>query len=158
MIQRKQTLYLLFVACVSAALFFLPLVKYEDDPIEYNYYITGMKCISAACGQIPKVSATDYLIISNNVAVFLVAMVSIFMFKNRRLQILLTKLNLLLICLLMVLILTIDKGSILGVTAPVVRSPLPWSYLPVLSVVCCILSVKAIKKDEELVRSADRIR
>jgi hypothetical protein len=84
------------------------------------------------------------------------AFITIFLFKNRKLQFVLNRFNILLNLILLGIfvyrILTlsggIDKVSEKGIGV----------ILPIISIVLLVLANRAIKKDEDLVKSVDRLR
>ena len=83
------------------------------------------------------------------------SMVTIFLFKNRKLQFVVGRIivliNLFLLVLLIYLSLTLS-----GETS--VSEKGIGMFLPVLVILLIVLANKAIKKDEDLVKSADRLR
>ena len=85
----------------------------------------------------------------------LLAVVTIFLFNNRKLQFVLGRLNILtnlfLLGVLVYLSLTLS-----GETA--VSEKGIGMFLPVLAILLVVLANKAIKKDEDLVKSVDRLR
>ncbi len=105
-------------------------------------------------------SLQTYPIAGLTILVTLLSLVTLFMFKNRKRQLVLTRiLNLSLTGLIVLLyvysdfrIQTIASGSEYSTTF------LLGAYAPLLSIFLVFLAAKAIKKDEELVRSADRLR
>ena len=136
MIQRIQTLYLLFAAIVSAGLIFIfhLWTNSQDVPVYANdeYFYLGLFLGSA-----------------------LLSLIAIFNFKNRKLQFVLGRLNIILNFILLgffVYQLLIPPGesniSEKGVGI----------FIPILSIVLLVLANKAIKKDEDLVKSVDRLR
>lgn len=91
-----------------------------------------------------------------NGAVGLLSLVAILLFKNRNLQVRLANVNLLLICVLIGLLffLADTMGSSLNHRVSYQYG----SYLPLIQLVFTFLAIRAIRKDDELVRSADRLR
>ncbi|WP_040282539.1 DUF4293 domain-containing protein [Psychroserpens damuponensis] len=136
MIQRIQTIYLLLSAAVSAGLIFIfHLWTSSEDILVY--------------------AKDDYLYLGLFLGSALLSVISIFSFKNRKLQFVLGRLNIILNFILLgffVYQLLIPPGeshiSEKGVGI----------FIPILSIVLLVLANKAIKKDEDLVKSVDRLR
>ena len=87
------------------------------------------------------------------------AMFNIFQFKNRKLQMILGAVNNILITgfLLVVAFIALPKALELGKIQESGAFSLTF-YLPVAAIFANFVSSKLIKKDDELVRSADRMR
>jgi len=84
------------------------------------------------------------------------SILSIFMFKNRKLQFVLGRLNIILNFILLGLF-VYRSLSISGETSDVSEKGIG-ILLPIFSIVFLVLANKAIKKDEDLVKSVDRLR
>ncbi len=142
MIQRIQSIYLAIVFTLSAI---LPLVfKLWDDS---NKEVYALELFS------------DPSIIAKLVPVFflisaLLAMFSIFKYKKRQLQFVLGRviilINLFLLGILIYLSLNIpgEASSEKGIGM----------FIPIVAILFAVLANKAIKKDEDLVKSVDRLR
>lgn len=148
MIQRIQTLFLLVVALLSVVLYFIPV-----------YAIPGIDTTGTATdGTV----WSEYLLSSNtllsiiNGSVGVLSLVGILLFRNRNLQLRLANVNLLLICILIGLLFFL--ADTLGTTRQAPISYRYGSYLPLIQLIFTFLASRAIRKDEELVRSADRLR
>ena len=132
MIQRIQSVYLFLAAIVSGILsYFFPTgfdkVGQIDLPFYYETFL---------------VSALFSILI-------------IFVFKNRKLQFVLGRLNILLNVFLLgvfvYLSLTVSGETLISEKGI-------GRFLPVISIVLLVLANKAIKRDEQLVKSVDRLR
>ena len=136
MIQRIQTLYPLLAAGVSAGLIFVfHLWTNNDDVLIF--------------------AKDEYLYLGLFLSSALLSLFSIFSYKNRKFQFVLGRLNIILNFILLgffVYQLLIPPGesniSEKGVGI----------FIPILSIVLLVLANKAIKKDEDLVKSVDRLR
>ncbi|WP_348740821.1 DUF4293 domain-containing protein [Tenacibaculum sp. 190524A05c] len=143
MVQRIQSLYLLLVGIIAGGLTFV-----------FNIWSTANAKVFSldlfAANSIMEKIVPILFIISA-----LLAVVTIFMFKNRKLQFVLGRLNILtnlfLLGVLVYLSLTLS-----GETS--VSEKGIGMFLPVISIVLLVLANKAIKKDEDLVKSVDRLR
>lgn len=136
MIQRVQSLYLMLVVLLNpAVVFWLPLWKTEEG--------TGVFAIE-----------TPWLIILFALS-GLLALISIFMYKNRKLQFVLGRLN---IILNLVLLGFFVYWTLMVPGGMQISEKGIGMFLPVLSIVFLVLANKAIKRDEDLVKSVDRLR
>ena len=136
MLQRIQTVYLLIAAAISAGLIFV-----------FNLWTTNADLLFYAKDNVVYLSL--FLLSA------VLSLVSIFNYKNRKFQFVLGRLNIILNFILLGLFVyqslnvsgeadVSEKG--IGIT------------LPILSIVFLVLANKAIKKDEDLVKSVDRLR
>ena len=136
MIQRIQTIYLLLTAIVSGGLIFV-----------FNLWTNTEGAL---------VYATDNLL---SLGLFLgsalLALVSLFMYSNRKLQFVLGRLNIILNFILIVFF-VYQSLNLSGETN--VSEKGIGMFLPIISIVLLVLANKAIKKDEDLVKSVDRLR
>ncbi|PNQ73409.1 DUF4293 domain-containing protein [Hanstruepera neustonica] len=136
MIQRIQTLYLLLATVVSAGLIFVFELWTNQDGV--------------------KVFAQD---VSYVFAGFLLSavlsLITIFRFKNRKSQFMLGRLNIILNFILLGFF-VYQSLNLSGET--VVSEKGIGIFLPIVSIVFLALANKAIKKDEDLVKSVDRLR
>ncbi|AXT19287.1 DUF4293 family protein [Flavobacteriaceae bacterium AU392] len=135
MLQRIQTLYLLVVAIISLGLIFV-------------FYLWTLN-------KIPFFAKDDILYLSLFIGSGILAFISIFIFKNRKLQFVLGRLNIILNFTLLALFVyrllnTPGENQISENGVGVL--------LPLFSIVFLVLANKAIKKDEDLVKSVDRLR
>ncbi|MBT8273000.1 MAG: DUF4293 domain-containing protein [Bacteroidia bacterium] len=136
MIQRIQTIYLFIAAGVSAGLIFVfELWKTTSDQLFYaqddSIYL-GLFLGSAA-----------------------LSLISIFMYKNRKSQFMLGRLNIILNFVLLGLF--VYRSLNLSGESDVSEKGIG-IVLPIVSIVFLVLANKAIKKDEDLVKSVDRLR
>jgi hypothetical protein len=149
MIQRKQSVLLALAALFLVQLFIFPVYGFEKDNEVLLFYIYGF-------GQI----STDYFAtIALNVFSIFLLVITVFVYKNRKQQMLLCKIATLLITGLIVAIFYFAENAkslpeLLGYTSEI----RPMMIAPLAALVMVVLANRAIKKDEELVRSADRLR
>ena len=136
MIQRIQTFFLVVVALIAGILpFFLNLwVEVDGTPIYAQNEIL--------------VSLAFY-------ATAVLAVVSILLFKKRQNQFVVNRLNIILNLFLLGFF-VYRSLSLSGETA--VSEKGIGIFLPVISIVFLVLANKAIKRDEDLVKSVDRLR
>ena len=136
MIQRIQTIYLLITTGLSGGLVFL-IQLWTDEGGADVYAMDEILYLALFLG-----------------SAFL-ALISIFMFKDRKLQFVLGRLNIILNFILLGLF-VYRSLNLSGET--VVSEKGIGMLLPVFSIVFLVLANKAIKKDEDLVKSVDRLR
>ncbi|MGB0981189.1 MAG: DUF4293 domain-containing protein [Winogradskyella sp.] len=136
MIQRIQSLYLLLAAVISVGLIFV-----------FHLWSTaeGVKTFAI----------DNYTYFGLFLGSGLLSLISIFRFKNRKSQFVLGRLNILLNFILLG-IFVYQSLNLSGETN--VSEKGIGLLLPIFSIVCLVLANKAIKKDEDLVKSVDRLR
>ena len=151
MIQRIQSIYLFIVFILNICLFFSPLAYFKS----YGFYIYGVREITE---NIVKSNYLNYLpLIILTTIIALLAIITLFLYKNRQLQIKLVRLNIMLDTILVAVIFFYYTERIamelLAKTTYTI-----FSVIPIVSLILLILCMGAIYKDERLVRSADRLR
>ncbi|MES2279309.1 MAG: DUF4293 domain-containing protein [Bacteroidota bacterium] len=155
MLQRIQSIYLLFAALVILALFL--------SPVAHNVYLGGIPSTIKVTGIYQDVNGAQHLttpftVLSIVTAIVgLVPLVIIFLYKNRKQQIML--------CYAAILVI-IGYSFWLSQEVKTVTDGFEMKtsnfgigiLLSSISIVLMILAVKSIQKDEKLVKSADRLR
>ncbi len=136
MIQRIQTIYLVISAVIMGSLFlWFPEVNGLDGKVVMER------------GE-PLIAGLIFLSI-------ILALISIFSFKKRQLQFVLNRLNIItnfvLLGVFVYRMLTLSGETVVSEKGIGV-------LLPIISIVFLVLANKAIKRDEDLVKSADRLR
>lgn len=153
--QRIQTLYLFIAICLNLVIYLLDLAQIKTGELFSNFNLYGLT--DAATGT--EIYSTLVLSLLCTLST-LVSLVIIFMFKQRQLQIKLAQLNLFLQTAFVAAVFFIIEGAAAEITTsgePVVEYE-AGAFLSVVPIVFLFLAVKATKKDEALVRAADRIR
>ncbi|WP_348706889.1 DUF4293 family protein [Tenacibaculum sp. 190524A02b] len=145
MIQRIQSIYLLLAALIAGGLtFFVSLWQ----QVKNNASIYSIDLLSAS-SLAPKIVPVLFFISA------IISIATIFLFKKRQLQFVLGRIiiltNLFLLGLLIYLSLTLS-----GETA--VSEKGIGMFLPIVIILLVVLANKAIKRDEDLVKSVDRLR
>jgi len=137
MLQRIQTIYLLLAFVATGVLpFFIPLWTMADGK--------------------------EYVFIQNQVYVALLGLsttltlVSIVSYKKRQNQFVMGRLNIILNLILLGLF--VYRSLNVSGETPVVSEKGIGMFLPIVAIVLLVLANKAIKKDEDLVKSVDRLR
>ena len=144
MIQRKQTIYLLLTALISGGLVFL--VSFWSLENQETVKILDL------------IANERFLIKSIGIGFFIssiLSLLSIFSFKDRKKQFVLGRLNIL-INFYLLGVLIIESLNLSGETS--VSEKGIGIFLPIIVVVFLAMANKAIKKDEDLVKSVDRLR
>jgi D-alanyl-lipoteichoic acid acyltransferase DltB (MBOAT superfamily) len=149
MIQRIQSVYLLLAALAVGATAFLPLASTTVEAsasVANNYFADGAYWANESVG---------YYVLFAEVAFILLA---IFLYKNRPTQIKQTTASMVVALVLMLVFVGLgykEYSELQSAGAPQVQ--LGSMTLP-LAIVFLILASRAIRKDEALVRSSDRLR
>ena len=137
MLQRIQTIYLLLALLSAAVLPYLfPLWKLQQGT---EFYF---------------VQHLTYVILFGLSTTL--SLLSIISFKKRQLQFVLGRLNIILNLILLGLF--VYRSLNVSGEIPAVSEKGIGMFLPVFSIVLLVLANKAIKKDEDLVKSVDRLR
>lgn len=136
MLQRIQTIYLFIASLISGVLiFFVSLWRNEaGDPVFVEDVILALALFLGSA---------------------FISLITIFLFKNRKLQFVLGRANILLNFILLGVFVywTLTAPGEMQISEKGIGM-----FLPVLSIVFLVLANKAIKKDEDLVKSVDRLR
>ena len=149
MIQRVQTLFLIGVGIISALLFIIPVFYFTEtigvvwvislNPMPHGKIITG----------------EFYSFVIINIIIPILSLFTIIKFKNRNLQYKLANL----IALLNIIL--IGLFFLLDFIKPNVTGAISYKFglaLPIISGILAYLAAHFIKKDELMVRNAERIR
>jgi hypothetical protein len=156
MIQRIQTLYLSIIVIACISLFFFPITKYFNDVQgTYVFFITGMKYMIE-----PPITVNFWLtfpLLLFVVFSLVLTMAAIFLYKKRGVQLWFVNIAFLLHVALILLIFLyyINHFETLFNTKPSYQFGV---FIPLVSLVCIIMASRAIRKDEALVKSSDRLR
>ncbi len=177
MIQRKQTLFLLVAVCAMAMCFMFPIASFnakaplgvpvsgelnliaKENPSLMNDILNG-EAVTMGQKEYIKVWPLTVLTILSAV----VALVAMFLFKNRVMQMRVVAIAFLLgvVDIFLIFIWAVDS-YISKVTVPMACTDIDVHYgigtwCPIVAVILMFLAQRAIKKDEEKVRAADRLR
>lgn len=159
MVQRIQTLYLLLVIVCGVLLAVFPPVTFLTSSLEneqhlYEMTFTGIQDISV--GEVPVTVMNTVSLSIIAIIIPLLALVDIFLFRKRILQARLNVVNILL---------CVGYYAILAVYIWFAKMNLyvdwhltVWAGLPLVSIVLLFMAIRAILRDEALVRAADRLR
>ena len=144
MIQRIQTVYLLIATLISSVLIFILNLWVDEAGVEFF----AMDAFS-----------TDNVLLKSMSVLFFVSaawtFLAILKFKNRKLQFVLGRLSILINFILLGILVyfTQNLSGEINVSEKGIGL-----LIPILTIVFVVLANKSIKKDEELVKSVDRLR
>jgi len=156
MIQRIQSIYLLGSILVCVLIYFLPLGYINSDTL-IKYSVCGFYNVES--GNMVQFNWLLSSILS--VSIFL-QLIGVFLYKNRRRQAMLVQISLITILLFIVLALMYqDISALIQESSSFLGEEISFTWNIILigiSWILTYLAMKAIKKDEALIRSADRMR
>ncbi|WP_437823924.1 DUF4293 domain-containing protein [Tenacibaculum mesophilum] len=144
MIQRIQSIYLLVAGIISGGLTFI-VSLWSNSQTSTIYVLDLFSGNSILQKSIPVLFFISAL----------VAIVTIFLFKNRQLQFVLNRLNILINLFLLGLLIYLSQT--LSGEALVSEKGIGM-FFPIIVILLLVLANRAIKKDEDLVKSVDRLR
>ncbi len=155
--QRKQSLFLLLAAICGALTFLFPVDSFTRGDQTFLFRTTGFFTgdgtpVADAGLKVPFAVLVGFL------TALLLAIV--FMFRNRKRQLRLTRIvNLLLMAVVVFLFITDNSmRAYLEQGGHVANHFGPSAFLPLLMIVFTLLAERGIRKDDELVKSMDRLR
>ncbi len=154
MIQRIQTVYLLLAEILIGVLFFVPFADISSqDGTLYFVALEGLGRIGTTTFELPDLHWLMMVFLVSNLTLLTR---TILLYKNRKLQVKLALVSLG-VCLLIT--------GLIYVTASTGARHLSghfsltiYSVFPLISSILLGMAVRGIRKDEELIRSIDRIR
>lgn len=154
MIQRIQSVYLLLTTLLAILFLSGDIINFIGNTSPVSLAMNGVRMYSG--GEEPQIVMTALPFSILLMLIPLVSFVTIFLYKNRKLQLKMTVALILLIIAVIAL-----SGYYIYSVVNSYESELTLSYklvLPVLMLIFSILAYRGIKKDEHLVRSYDRLR
>lgn len=156
MIQRIQSLYLLLITILSALIFVFPLYGAEMAGSLLSVNFSEAQLL--ADGGVVDSSSHPYVMLAA-IVVGLLALLVVFLFGKRGLQMKLARLlGLLATVLLVAMFYAVEDGKALAANQEVLGNYGVACYLPIGMIILSFLASRAIMKDEAMVRSADRLR
>lgn len=156
MIQRKQTLFLLFVIAASVMMFFFPLANFIGIKDSLILSIQSVKSL-VPDHEFPRSLGYVLPLLAGNIFVIVFSVVTIFLFKNRRRQMHIIRLNILVEAMFIGLffffyVSSLEKYS--GGNADYKAG----IFMPLIALIFLVLAYFGVLHDEKLLRSADRLR
>lgn len=154
--QRIQTLYFILVIGLMTAAILLPNAEFfvQDSNTSYQLDSRGMVVLDEQ-GVAKGVTGTNPLTFLFGFIIF-IALYSIISFKNRRRQIRMATVNLILLIIyiaVLVIYILVAKNKL--------NATVTWNYpviFPLIALIFNYLGMRGVAKDEKLVRSLDRLR
>ena len=145
MIQRIQSLFILIAAGFGVLLFFVPIISINYDNSAITFNATGY------------VAEKSWYLVLLSIICVVTMFTQLFMYKNRKKQMLTGKIS---ICLWILWIFVFSLFVYLHYNSyTTAKFSIHFGAIfPVLIIIFVLLANRNIKKDEELVRSIDRIR
>jgi len=153
--QRTQSIFFFIALMLNVAIFWLDLANISLDGVLHSFNLYKLQVVDS--GEVIYSNIALTILCSLCIALCLV---TLGMFKKRQLQIKLAKLLLLVQVGFLVAIFFIVDGAVTN-SASVSLGTVEYyigAYFALLPLIFIFLAIKAIKKDEDLVRAADRIR
>ena len=153
MIQRIQTVYLLFTVILTALLFFMPVARLTvPDEFTYQFYTT--KIIQAGDPEV--FIACNWMSMILNIVITTLSFLLIFLYKKRFLQLRFCVVNIILLIGMLVLMWWQVRNMTFELHA--VRQ---WGFsfcFPLIGIILNWLAIRGIIRDIALLKSYDRIR
>lgn len=158
MIQRIQTLYLFLAVVAGILLFFFPIATFYNDLTgNYRFLITGVESMDPT----PKINFsfwfTSPLWFINGVMIIL-TLITIFLYKNRILQMRMVAFDILCNILIIVMVFFFYTNKIEEYTQIEASFRHIGVVFPLLSLIFLVLANQGIRKDISKVKAADRLR
>lgn len=147
MIQRIQSIFLLLAALSAFGLFALPFASTDSAAPNSDYFTDALFTIQDSIGLLALFGGAGLL-----------AIASIFLYKNRKTQLLAVRFSIIfnIIGLILALILFYNDSD--AIADEVGVNDELGLYLPIAFIIFALLAQRYIGKDEKLVRSMDRLR
>ncbi|WP_432714693.1 DUF4293 domain-containing protein [Pedobacter sp.] len=152
MIQRVQSIWLFLASISLLMLLLLPVVTKMYNGTEYWILVTGLYQ-KAATGTL---RVEGFLpLFASTIILALIAFLNIFTFNNRTLQKRICN---------VVIILTIGLSFWISQSAQKIPGGLDGAsynagaFMPILTIIFCFMAMRGIRNDEQLIKSADRLR
>lgn len=154
MLQRIQSVYLLLAGLIPAIALFAPLAFFAKGNGSYIMMATGF--MAAEIAPYSGSSQIPWGIGTFAVLTIILSLLNIFKYKNRSLQIKLC--NWTVLCIVLFYVAYFAYCIIFSQNTATEFTPALCAGAPALSLIFVILAKMAVKRDEALVRAADRIR
>ncbi len=157
MIQRIQTVWLLLSSLVLLGLFMFPYVNYIDlVGLGKNIYVSG---VYTSVNNVTSKESSFLLMTIATVVLAIIPLLIIFKYKNRKIQLSLIMLQVVLICLFAIWMFVAANNILDLINQSIGASNIGIGFflLPV-SIIFLGLAIRGIRNDEKLIKSAERLR
>lgn len=156
MIQRKQTLFLLLAVIVCALGLFLPIGNIQPEGMGTDSLVYNLGVVSGEGGISVSTTCVPLFLLLGVTTVL--SLVTIFLYKNRKQQMVLCS-----VAMLFGALWYVDYALMFFGIVPVpevqgTMHPQFAACLPLVSLILLAMAKKGVSDDEKLVRAADRIR
>ena len=152
MLQRIQTVYLLIVALLMVGVLFLPLAALQSAGAAYLFDAAGVRTLAEQ----PELVYPTWALFGLTAVIALIALITVFLYKKRVLQIRLSVFNAILMvgfyALFGFFVYTFKNSTEVALTVKIALS------FPLIALILNYLAIRNIGADEVLVRSLDRLR
>ena len=152
MLQRIQSVYLLAVLILSCVMLFLPWASYTGNYVSYEFGCMGLCIYKDTLVTV----LNSWALTAVAAIVPILALISIFLYKKRILQIRFCIFNLLLMASFYALFAV--YFYIISQQGMKLNQLFISLVFPLINMIFTYLAIRAIKKDEELLRSMSRLR
>lgn len=152
MIQRVQSVWLFLASLTLFLCLILPILTKQGPSGDFAIFAGGLY---HKVNNVPQKLESYTALFGGVIAACLLCLINIFIFRNRTLQKRIIIISIVLILVVAGILATYAlkiPGGIAGATISA------GAYMPVLSILFCTLAFRGIRKDEQLIRSADRLR
>ena len=158
MIQRRQSIYLLVIAIISIVLVLSDIPFYQETgAVSAEHATTTITVDYNSTDTSSEQIGTNHSLIYFLLAAGALALISIFLFKNRKLQLRLIFGVIVLLVVIVVGMYGYSFGQDYTTVGTQVKV-LPGGLVPLSQFVFALLAYRGVQRDEKLVRSLDRIR
>lgn len=152
MIQRIQSVWLFLAGITVLGLLFVPIVVADEGTTHYEITANGLYSITNGVSQ--KLDTFIPLIVLT-ILVSLIFFVSIFNYKNRKIQ----KRGISIGIILMLVYSFITSRYVTEIPGGIDNSTFSTGlYIPMAAIIFSMLAIRGINNDEKLIKSADRLR
>ncbi len=156
MIQRKQSIFLVLAVTALGAMFFFPLARFIGEADSLVFYL--FKTESLVPDGIPELSQYFNLtLLTLVVFTIILSIITLFLYKNRKLQMNLVKVSILFVMLAIGMFFFYYVPALEAATGGLAEYDFA-SYFPIIAFLFYMLAFRGIMSDEKLIRSADRLR
>lgn len=156
MLQRIQSIYLFLVSLAMGLMFAFPISSYYGDLHTFKLALLGVENLIPSSENLFQNYFTLPLI-TFVLLLCILALIAISQYKNRKRQLKIIKANILLNIILIVGIFLIYSKLILT-QVDVSEEYNTGAFLPLFSLIFLVMAYRGVKRDEEIIRSADRLR
>lgn len=154
MLQRIQTVYLLIIVVLTIATLFLPLAVWHVEEVFYSFDASGLSTLGTPKSEL---IYPTWSLFALTTVIALIALITVFLYKRRILQIRLCVFNGLLM---------LGFYGLFAFLVWVIKGQMPEASLsvkiglcfPIINLILDYLAIRNIGADEALVRSLDRLR